>query len=174
MELYIKPRSDLESDSPMEDSEPMPTIPDEPAPKPEPDNPMEDTSLPIEPPPPLPPPKEWKPYEPTGGRYLATYALKHGEQLTEPWKQFHAEAGPSTVEKRPVSLTSKVSTPKHFIGSEKQTILSTPAYVTLASSVPPTPNLSAPPSTLGSAQRHTVALPFGYSPHSRLPELPLP
>ena len=167
MELYVEPIPEPEPDSPIEDTLPL-------IEQPPPDNPREDTPPFIEPPPPPPPPKEWKPYEPTGGRYPATYALKHGEQLTEPWKQFHEEAGPSTVEKRPVSPISEVCTPKHFIGSERQTIPSTPAYITPAPSVPPTPNLSNPPSAYGSTQRHTVALPFRYSPLSGLPELPLP
>jgi len=171
MELYVEPKFESESDSPMEDNEPIHTISDEPVPEPEPDSPMEDIPLSIEPP---PPPKEWKPYKPTGGRYLATYALKHGEQLTEPWKKFHEEAGPSTVEKRPVSPTSEVSTPKHFVGSERQTIPSTPAYVTPAGSVPPSPNVSNLPSAPRSTYQHTVALPFGYSPLSGLLELPLP
>ena len=171
MEFYIEPQSEPEPDSPMEDNEPVPIIPDH---KWDSDSPMEDPPPPVEQPPPPPPPKEWKPYEPTGGRYLATYTLKHGEQLTEPWRQFHEEAGPSTVEKRPVSPTSEVSTPKHFVGSERQTIPSTPAYITPAGSIPPSPNISNPPSAPASTYRHTVALPFGYFPLSGLPELPPP
>ena len=74
MELYVEPTSAAPND-PMED---------ETNPKPDSDSPMEDPPPPVEPPPLLPSPKEWKPYEPMGGRYGTTYALKHGEQLTEP------------------------------------------------------------------------------------------
>jgi len=172
MELYIKPNpvvtNEPDLNDPMEDA-PQPHI--EPIPEPDPDSPIKDTPPPAKSPPP-PKPEEWKPYEPTGGKYGTMYALEHGEQLTEPWKQFHEEAGPSTVEKRPVSPTSKVSTPKHFVGSERQTILSTPVYVTPAPSLPPTPNLSNLPTAPDSTQQHTVALPFGYIPTLGLPEPP--
>ena len=154
MELYI---------------EPTPAIPEEP----EEDSPMEETmDEAADEVPPLPEPEAWTPYEPTGGQYRATHALEHGEQPTGPWREFLQDAGPSTAEKRPTSPSSEVSVPKHFVGSERQSIPSTPAYVTPAPLVPPTPNLSVPPSAPGSTYRHTVALPFGYTPNSGLPELP--
>jgi len=146
MELYI---------------EPNPTPPEEP----EEDSPMEEV-------PPLPEPEEWMPYEPTGGRYGATHALEHGEQPTQPWREFLQGEGPSTTEKRPTSPSSEVSIPKHFADSQRRSVPSTPLHVTPSPSVPPTPNPSAPPSAPGSIYRHTVALPFGYTPNSGLPELP--
>ena len=91
MELYI---------------EPTPTIPEEP----EEDSPMDKV-------PPLPEPEEWTPYKPTGGQYGATHTLEHGEQPTQPWREFLQDAGPSTAKKRPTSPSSEVSIPKHFADS---------------------------------------------------------
>ena len=154
MELYIKP---------------TPAVPEEP----EEDSPMEEAmDEAADEVPPLPEPEEWTPYEPTGGQYGATHALEHGEQPTGPWREFLQDAGPSTAEKRPTSPSSEVSVPKHFADSQRQSIPSTLAYVTPAPSFPPTPNLSVPPSAPSSTYRHTVALPFGYTPNSGLPELP--
>jgi len=122
--------------------------------------------------PPLPESEEWTPYEPTGGQYRATHALEHREQPMQPWREFLQDAGPSTAEKRPIFPSSKVSIPKHFADLQRQSVLSTPLYITPAPLVPPTPNLSVPPSIPGSTYWHTVALPFGYTPNSGLPDLP--
>ena len=110
--------------------------------------------------------------KPTGGQYRATHALEHREQPTQPWREFPQDAGLSTAKKRPTSPNSKVSVPKHFADSQRQSVPSTPLYVMPAPSIPPTPNLSVLPSVPGSTYQHTVALPFGYTPNSRLPELP--
>ena len=80
MELYVEPKSEPESDSPMEDDEPIPAISDEPAPKLELNSPMEELLPLIEQLPPPPPPEEWKLYKPTGGRYCRDLLLFYKQQ----------------------------------------------------------------------------------------------